>query len=143
MEKLKKEFATLYCKTRSMLNSARLTTPFRQGLGASCAILAVHMENIILNKKNEKSASEKVYGSNPKWTSKMRTFGEMAIVGRHSDKMAQNNLADCGNTVIFIGYSDHHEKYVYKFLNIHTKKPILSSNVIWLNKTYLQHMGIT
>jgi hypothetical protein len=73
----------------------------------------------------------------------MRSFGEMAIVTRHSDKKAQNKLADRGNTVTFIGYYDHHEKDVYKFLNIHTKKPIFSRDVIWLNKTYSQHIGET
>jgi hypothetical protein len=73
----------------------------------------------------------------------MRSFGEMAIVARHSDKKARNKLADRGNTVIFIGYSDHHEKDVYKFLNINTKKPKIYRDAIWLNKTYSQHMGIT
>jgi hypothetical protein len=53
----------------------------------------------------------------------MRSFGEMAIVARHSDKAARNKLADCGNTVIFI---DNHEK---------DKKPLFSRDVIWLNKT--------
>jgi transposase InsO family protein len=49
--KVERAFATLYGKTRSMLNSARLTTTFRQGLWASCAScasLAVQLENIIL-----------------------------------------------------------------------------------------------
>jgi hypothetical protein len=120
-------FATLYGKNRSMLNSARLTTTFRQGHWASCAGLAVQLENIIVNQKNE------VYGSIPKWISNMRAFGEMAIVARHSDKKAQNNLADLGNTVMFIGYFDHHEKdCVYKFLKIHSKRP----DIIWLTKTY-------
>jgi hypothetical protein len=54
----------------------------------------------------------------------------MSIVARHSDKKARNKLADGGNTVIFIGSFDHHEKDVYKFLNIHTKEPILSRDAI-------------
>jgi hypothetical protein len=85
-------FVTLYGKTRSMLNSARLTTFFSHRLWASCASLAVQLENIIVNQKKEKSASEKVYGSNPKWISNMRSFGEMAIVARHSDKKARNKF---------------------------------------------------
>jgi hypothetical protein len=55
----------------------------------------------------------------------MRSFGEMAVVARHSDKKARSKLADCGNTVILIGYSDHHEKDVYKLLNIQTDENIL------------------
>jgi transposase InsO family protein len=41
--KVERAFAALYCKTRSMLNSARLTTTFRQGLWASSARLAVQL----------------------------------------------------------------------------------------------------
>jgi hypothetical protein len=93
--------------------------------------------------EEQKPASEKVYISNPKWISNMRSFAEMAIVARQSDKKARKKLPNCGNTVIFIGYSDHHEKDVYKFLKIHTKKPKFSRDFILLIKTYSQHMGIT
>jgi Holliday junction resolvase RusA-like endonuclease len=64
--KVVRAFATLYGKTRYMLNSARLTKTFRQGLWASCINLAVQFEIIIVKEKNAKSAYEKVYGSNPK-----------------------------------------------------------------------------
>jgi hypothetical protein len=52
-------------------------------------------------------------------------------------------LADFGNTIMFIGYLDTHEKDVYKFKNIAYKKTMMSRDVIWLNKTYSQHMEIT
>jgi hypothetical protein len=78
------------------------------------------MENIIVK---EKSASEKVYGYNNKWISNICPFGEISIVSRHSDKKARSKLIDRGNTVIFIGYSDHHEKDVYKSFNIQTNLP--------------------
>jgi hypothetical protein len=64
----------------------------------------------------------------------VRSFVEMAISARHSDKKARSKLADRGNTVIFIDDTDHHEKDVYKFMNIHSKKTIFSRDVIWLNK---------
>jgi hypothetical protein len=54
----------------------------------------------------------------------MRSFGEMAIIARHSDKKVRNKLADRGNTVMFIGYSDTLEK------------DVMSRDVIRLNKTY-------
>jgi hypothetical protein len=123
-----------------MLNAARITVARRKGLWASCASLSVQLENIIVEEKHEHSASEKVYGTNPKWISNMRSFGELAIIARHSNKKVRNNLADRGNTVMFIGYSDTHEKDVYKFMNIATKKTMMSRDVIWLNKTYSEHM---
>jgi hypothetical protein len=67
----------------------------------------------------------------------MRTFGEMAIIARHSDKKIRNMLADIGNTVMFVGYSNNHEKDVYQFMNISKKKNVkFSRDVICLNKTY-------
>jgi predicted membrane-bound dolichyl-phosphate-mannose-protein mannosyltransferase len=65
----------------------------------------------------------------------MRTSGNIAIVGRHTDKKARSKLADCGNTVMLIGYSYNHEKDVYKFLNIQTIHPIISTDAILVNKT--------
>jgi hypothetical protein len=83
----------------------------RQGLWASCAF---QLENIIVKEKHEKSASKKVYVTNPKWFSKMRTFGEMAIVAKNYDINARSQLSDCGYTVIL---------FVYKSLKIHIKNP--------------------
>ena len=79
-------FATLYGKTRSMLNCARFTTPLRKGLWAQCANHAVQIQNILVKKHGEDSASEKFYGKNPTWIKGMRTFGEMAIVANYSNK---------------------------------------------------------
>jgi hypothetical protein len=75
-----------------------------------------------------------VYGTNPTWITNMRTFGEMAIIARDSDKKIRSKLSDRGNTVMFVGYSDIHEKDVYQFMNIETKKTMFSREVIWLNK---------
>jgi hypothetical protein len=44
---------------------------------------------------------------------------------------------------MFIGYCETHEKYVYKFLNIATKKTMMYRDVIGLNKTYSQHIENT
>jgi hypothetical protein len=89
------------------------------------------LENISENYNHEKSNSEKVYGTNPKWISIVGTFGEMAIVARYSDKKARKKLANHVKTDIIIGNSDHHEKDIYMFLKTQTKKPILSRDVIW------------
>jgi hypothetical protein len=70
----------------------------------------------------------------------MRSFGEMAIVAENKIK---NKLVDWGNTVMLIGNAKIHEKDVYHFVNMATKKIKFSRVVIWLNKTYSQHMGIS
>jgi UDP-3-O-[3-hydroxymyristoyl] glucosamine N-acyltransferase len=103
----------------------------------------VQLENIIVKEKDQQSAAEMVYGTNPKRISNMRTLGEMAIIARHSDKKIRSKLADRGNTVMIVLYSNIHEKDVYQFMNIAAKKTMFSRDVIWLNKTYSQNMGIS
>ena len=41
----------------------------------------------------------------------------------------ESNLHPC----MFVGYADDHTKDVYRFLNNHTKRIILSRDVRWLN----------
>jgi hypothetical protein len=72
----------------------------------------------------------------------MRTLGEMAIIARHSDKKGRSILAYRVNTVMFVGNSNIHEKDVYQFIIVATKKTMLSRIVIWLNKIYSQHKEI-
>jgi hypothetical protein len=69
-----------------MLNAARITIPVRKGLWAKCANLSVQLENIIVKEMDQHSNAEKEYGKNQRWITNMRTFGEMSIIARHSDK---------------------------------------------------------
>jgi hypothetical protein len=69
-------------------------------------------------------------------------FGEMAIIERHLEKKIKSKLADRGNTVLFVGYLSIHEKYVFMFMYI-SKKTMFSRDVICLNKTDSQPMGIS
>jgi hypothetical protein len=64
-------------------------------------------------------------------------------IARHSDNKIRSTLADRGNTAIFEGYSNIHQKDVYQSMNIATKKTMLSRDVILLNRTFSQHMGIS
>jgi hypothetical protein len=92
----------------------------------------VQLENIIVNEKGQYSDAEKVHGTHLRW---MRTFCKMGIITRHSDKKIINKLAVRGNTVMFVGYSNIHEKDVYQFMTIETKKTMFSRDVIFQNTT--------
>jgi hypothetical protein len=100
--KVERAFATLLGKTRYILNAARITIPLRKGLWENCANLSVQLESIFVKDKDQQSSAEMVYGTNPKWISIMRTFGEIAIIARHSDKKIRSKLSDRGNTVMFV-----------------------------------------
>jgi hypothetical protein len=126
-----------------MLIAARITIPLKKGKWANCARLSMQLDNNIVKEKDQQSAAAKVYGTNLRWISNMRAFGEMAIIVRHSYKKIRNKLADGGNTFMFVGYSIIHEKDIYQFMNIAIKKTMFSRDVIWLNKTCSQYMGIS
>ena len=63
----------------------------------------------------------------------MRTFGETAVITIHEGKKMRSKLDDRGKTCMFVGYADDHFKDVYRFLNVHTKRIIISRDVRWLN----------
>ena len=73
------------------------------------------------------------YGEDAKYARSLRTFGEMAVVAIHEGKKLRHKLDNRGKTCMFLGYADDHTKDVYRFLNIHTKRVILSRDVRWLN----------
>ena len=63
----------------------------------------------------------------------IRTFGEMALVAIHEGKKMRSKLDKRGKTCMFVGYAEDHAGDVYRFLNIHTKRIIMSRDVRWLN----------
>ena len=54
----------------------------------------------------------------------LRSFGEMAVVAIHEGKKMRSRLDNRGKTCMFVGYGDDHSGYVYRFLNINTKRII-------------------
>ena len=63
----------------------------------------------------------------------MRTFGEMTVVAIHEEEKMRSKLDNRGKTSMFVGYAEDHAGDVYRFLNIHTKRIIMSRDVRWLN----------
>ena len=69
----------------------------------------------------------------------LRSFGEMAVIAISEGKKRRSKLDTRGRTGIFVGYADDHAGNVYRFINIQTKKIILSRNVQWLNSFWKQN----
>ena len=59
----------------------------------------------------------------------LRTFGEMAVIAIREGKKMRSKLDDKGKTSMFVGYADDHTNDVYRFLNIHARRIILSRDV--------------
>ena len=54
-------------------------------------------------------------------------------------KKMRSKLDTRGRTGIFVGYADDHAGNVYRFINIQTKKIILSRDIQWLNSFWKQY----
>ena len=63
----------------------------------------------------------------------MRSFGEMLVVAIHEGEKMRTKLDTRGKTCMFVGSSDNHAGGVYRFLNVKTKRIILSRDAWWLN----------
>ena len=63
----------------------------------------------------------------------LRSFGEMAVVAIHEGEKMRSKLDNRGKTCMFVGYADDHSGDVYRFLNVKTKRIIMSRDARWLN----------
>jgi hypothetical protein len=61
-------------------------------------------------------------------------FGEVGAVT--TKEKIQAKLRNQGTTCMFVGYTEHHSRDVYRMLNLTTNSKINSRDIIWLNKTY-------
>ena len=72
-------------------------------------------------------------------TWQVKIVPELAVIAIHEGKKMRSKLDDRGKTCMFVGYADDHTKDVYRFLNIHTRRIILSRDVRWLNIIWKQY----
>ena len=62
----------------------------------------------------------------------MRTFGELAVI--KTAQKIQAKMKNKGTTMMCVGYTNNHASDVGRFLNLETKRIVLSRDAIWLNK---------
>ena len=94
---------------------------------------ATKLDNIMVRPERTKPPHTLFYSKDAKNMKYMRTFGEMAVVAIHEGKKMRSKLDNRGKTCLFVGYAEDHAGDVYRFLNIHTKRIIMSRDVRWLN----------
>ena len=66
----------------------------------------------------------------------LRSFGEMAVIAISDGKKMGSKLDTRCRAGIFVGYDTGNE---YRFINIQTKKIILSKEIQWLNSFWKQY----
>ena len=124
---------TLMGRARAMLIQAGLEAKYKEEFWCEVISTATKLDNIMMRPERTKPPHTLFYGEDAKYARSLRTFGEMAVVAIHEGKKMRSKLDSRGKTCMFVGYADDHTKDVYRFLNIHTTRIILSRDVRWLN----------
>ena len=120
-------------RARAMLIQAGLEPKHKGELWCEVISTATKLDNIMVRPERTKPPYTLFYGEDAKYAQSLRIFGEMAVIAIHEGKKMRSKLDDRGKTCMFVGYADNHAKDVYRFLNIHTKRIILSRDVRWIN----------
>ena len=120
-------------RARAMLIQAWLEPKYQEEFWCEVISTATKLDKILVRPEISSPPHTLFYGEYAKYARSLRTFGEMAVVAIHEGKKMRYKLDNRGKTCMFVGYADDHTKDVYRFLNIHTKRIILSRDMRWLN----------
>ena len=130
---------TLMGRARAMLIQAGIESKYKGEFWCEVISTATKLDNIMVRPERTKPPHTLFYGEDAKYMRSLRTFGEMAVIAIHEGKKMRSKLDDRGKTCMFVGYADDHTKDVHRFLNIHTRRIILSRDVRWLNIIWKQY----
>ena len=100
---------------------------------------ATKLDNIMVRKERTKSPYTLIYNEETKYNKYLRAFGEMAVIAISDGKKMRSKLDTRGRTGIFVGSADDHAGNIYRFINIQTKKIILSRDIQWLNSFWMEY----
>ena len=93
----------------------------------------------MVRKERTKPPYTLFYNDEPKYMKFLRSFGEMAVIAISDGKKMRSKLDTRGRTGIFVGYADDHAGNVYRFINIQTKKIILSRDIQWFKSFWKEY----
>jgi hypothetical protein len=116
--KVERKFQTLYGRIRAMLNGADLGEELRDKIWAECVMNVTYLSKIISTTSSLKSPFELLYGEKPTLHDNLKIFGEVGVV-MTKDKV-QAKVTNRGTTCMFVGYTEHHSRDVYRMLNLTT-----------------------
>jgi hypothetical protein len=124
-----------------MLNQAGMERSKRDMIWTEAAATATKLENILVDKKEDKSPFEQVYGKLPGYANHLRTFGEIGVVALKAGNQIKAKLDDRGTICMFDRYAQNHAGNVYRMLNMKTNAVIVTRDVTWTNKMFNQQEG--
>ena len=120
-------------RARAMLIQAGIDSKGKGECWCEVISTATKLDIILVRPERAKPPHTLFYGKDVKYMKYMRPFGEMAVVAIHEGEKMRSKLDNRGKTCMFVAYAEDHSGDVYRFLNIHTKRIIMSRDVRWLN----------
>ena len=120
-------------RARAMLIQAGINAKEKGEFWCEVISTATNLDNIMVRPYGTKPPFTMFYNKDMKYMKHLRSFGEMAVVAIHEGKKMRSKLDNRGKTCMFVGYADDHAEDVYRFLNVKTKRIILSRDARWLN----------
>ena len=95
--------------------------------------MAVAWHNLTIKEDDDVSPEIKWNGTTPRWTKRLRIFGEISIV-RIGGK--QEKTQDRGVDCMIVGYRDERGEGNYRMLNLRTKRVSVTTDVSWMDMKY-------
>ena len=130
---VERKIPTLVGRARAMLIQAGINSKEKGEFWCEVISTATNLDNIMVRPDRTKPPYTLFYKKDAKFMKHLRSFGEMAVVAIHEGKKMRSKLDNRGKTCMFVGYADDHSGDVYRFLNINTKRIIMSRDASWLN----------
>ena len=136
---VERKIPTLISRSRAMMIQADFSQQDQRKFWCEVISTATKLDNIMVRKERTKPPHTLFYNEEARYKKYLRSFGEMAVIAISDGKKMRSKLDTRGRTGIFVGYADDHAGNVFRFINIQTKKIILSSDVQWLNSFWKQY----
>ena len=136
---VERKIPTLMGRSRAMMITAGFDTQEKRKFWCEVISTATKLDNIMVRKDRTKPPVTLFYNEEPKYMKFLRSFGEMAVIAISDDKKMRSKLDTRGRTGIVVAYADDHAGNVYRFINVETKKIILSRDIQWLNSFWKEY----
>ena len=130
---VERKIPTLVGRARALLIQVGINSKEKGEFWCEVISTATYLDNIMIRPDRTKPPYTLFYNQDTKFMKHLRSFGEMSVVAIHEGKKMRSKLDNEGKTCIFVGYADDHSGDVYRFLNINTKRIIMSRDARWLN----------
>ena len=128
-----RKIPTLMGRARAMMIQAGLNQQDKRKFWCEVISTATNLDNIMVRTDRTKPPYTLFFNKDVKYMRHLRSFGEMAVVAIHEGKKMRSKLDTRGMTSMFVGYADDHAGDMYRFMNVQTKRIILSRDAKWLS----------